>query len=80
MNQIKCPHCNEVFTVDESSYTEILNQVKNDAFDKEVHNKLESIRVTHEKELLEKETQIKETLNQALNQKSLEVEHLKNQL
>ena len=80
MNQIKCPHCNEVFTVDESSYTEILNQVKNDAFDKEVHNKLESIRVTHEKELLEKETQIKETLNQALNQKALEVEHLKNQL
>ena len=80
MNQIKCPHCNEVFTVDESSYTEILNQVKNDAFDKEVHNKLESIRVTHEKELLEKETQIKETLNQALNQKAIEVEHLKNQL
>lgn len=80
MNQIKCPHCNEVFTVDESSYTEILNQVKNDAFDKEVHNKLESIRVTHEKELLEKETQIKETLNQALNQKALEVEQLKNQL
>jgi hypothetical protein len=80
MNQIKCPHCNEVFTVDESSYTEILNQVKNDAFDKEVHNKLESIRITHEKELLEKETQIKETLNQALNQKALEVEHLKNQL
>ena len=80
MNQIKCPHCNEVFTVDESSYTEILNQVKNDAFDKEVHNKLESIRVTHEKELLEKETQIKETLNQALNQKVLEVEQLKNQL
>lgn len=80
MNQIKCPHCGEVFTVDESSYTEILNQVKNEAFEQELHLKLESMKVKHEKELLEKETLVKEQLNQQLNQKALEVEQLKHQL
>lgn len=80
MNQIKCPHCNEVFTVDESSYTEILRQVKNDAFEKEIHNKLESLKVMHDKELIEKELKIKEELNQSINQKTIEVEQLRNQI
>lgn len=28
MNEIKCPHCHKVFTVDESSYADILSQVR----------------------------------------------------
>ena len=45
MPQIKCPHCHEVFTIDESSYENILEQIKNEEFNKEleekVHEKLE---------------------------------------
>lgn len=36
MNQIKCPHCGEVFQVDESAFAEILSQVRTSEFDREV--------------------------------------------
>lgn len=41
MNEIKCPHCHKVFTVDESSYADILNQVRTKEFNEEIHEKLE---------------------------------------
>ena len=43
MNQIKCPHCGEVFKVDESSYLNIVNQVRNAEFNKEIHKQLEAL-------------------------------------
>ena len=48
MHEIKCPKCGEVFKVDESSYAEILNQVKSNEFNEEVEAKI------HER--LEKQT------------------------
>ncbi len=41
MNEIKCPHCGQVFKVDESSYLSIVNLVRNTEFDKEIHKQLE---------------------------------------
>ena len=41
MHEIKCPHCGEVFKVDEAGYAEILSQVRDDAFNKAVHDRLE---------------------------------------
>ena len=35
-NEIKCPHCGEAFTVDESGYAAILNQVRDQEFKREV--------------------------------------------
>ena len=35
-NEIKCPHCGEAFTVDESGYAAILNQVRDQEFQREV--------------------------------------------
>ena len=36
MSQIKCPNCGTVFQVDESQYHEILQQVRNEEFEKEL--------------------------------------------
>lgn len=36
MNEIKCPHCGEVFQVDERGFADILRQVRTAEFDKEV--------------------------------------------
>ena len=36
MNEIKCPHCGEMFTIDESGFAAILKQVRDAEFDKEV--------------------------------------------
>ena len=46
MNKIKCPKCGEVFSIDEADYANILSQVKNEEFDKELARR--------EKEILEK--------------------------
>jgi hypothetical protein len=80
MNQIKCPHCNEIFTVDQASYADILSQVRNDAFQVEIHDKLESLKLIHEKELLEKQTSMKLELTHQLNEKSQELQTLKHQI
>ena len=41
MQEIKCPHCGEAFKVDEAGYAEILSQVRDEAFEKAVHERLE---------------------------------------
>ena len=41
MNEIKCPNCGEVFTVNESQYSELLSQVRTAEFDKEIHARIE---------------------------------------
>lgn len=53
MNQIKCPHCGEVFTVDASDYADILSQVRTQEFEQEIHAQL-----AKEKELLTVQTQV----------------------
>ncbi|HFI0264919.1 TPA: DUF2130 domain-containing protein [Streptococcus suis] len=47
MQQITCPHCSTVFTVNETEYSQLLAQVRGVEFDKEVHNRL-----ARERELL----------------------------
>jgi hypothetical protein len=41
MNEIKCPHCGEAFTIDEAGYADILSQVKTKEFEKELHDRLQ---------------------------------------
>ena len=36
MNQIICPKCGEKFTIDESSYAQIVNQIRNEEFENEL--------------------------------------------
>ena len=33
MNEIKCPHCGEMFTIDEAGFAAILKQVRDAEFD-----------------------------------------------
>ena len=54
MNQIKCPHCGEVFTVDASGFADILAQVRTHEFEQEIHTQL-----AKEKELLAVQAEVK---------------------
>lgn len=40
MNEIKCPHCGQVFTVDESGYAALLNQVRDHEFQRELSERV----------------------------------------
>ena len=52
MNKIQCPNCGEVFEIDESKYSEIVAQVRNEQFEKEVAVQKEAFR--REQEALQK--------------------------
>lgn len=39
MNEIKCPKCGEVFTIDEASYASIVKQVRDNEFNAEIKNR-----------------------------------------
>ena len=41
MNDIICPHCRKAFKIDESGYADILRQVRDREFDKQLHERLE---------------------------------------
>lgn len=63
MSEIKCPKCGEVFTVDESGYAAILNQVRDAEFSKSIEQRAQQlvneknaeIRLLEEKNKAEKE-------------------------
>ncbi|HFI0634005.1 TPA: DUF2130 domain-containing protein [Streptococcus suis] len=48
MHNITCPHCDTVFTVNETEYSQLLAQVRGAEFEKEIHDRLE-----RERELLQ---------------------------
>ena len=41
MHEIICPHCKKTFTIDEAGYADILKQVRDDAFEQQLHERLE---------------------------------------
>lgn len=41
MNEIKCPNCGKTFTLDEVQFADILKQVRNGEFEKELHERVE---------------------------------------
>jgi len=41
MHEIRCPHCQKTFKVDESGYADILKQVRDEDFSRQLHERLE---------------------------------------
>lgn len=41
MNEIICPHCGKAFKIDEAGYSDILKQVRDSDFEKQLHERLE---------------------------------------
>ena len=73
MNQIKCPHCGTVFTINETEYSQLLAQVRGHEFEKEIHERLERERALFEE-------QSKNQLQVNLNEKDKEIADLQAQL
>lgn len=40
MNEIKCPHCQKAFKVDEAGFADLLRQVRTQEFDRELHDRI----------------------------------------
>ena len=73
MNEIKCPNCGEVFTVNESQYSELLSQVRTAEFDKEIHERIrQELALAEQKALNEQQ--------ERLAKKDQEIAQLQNQI
>ena len=74
MSEIKCPHCGEVFKVDEQGYAAIVAQVKTAEFDKELDK-----RVADEKDKALKLAKLDfdSKYTKAVNDKDMEIQKLK---
>lgn len=73
MNEIKCPHCQTVFTIDEASYADILNQVRTQEFHEEIHEKLAQAKLQHDSQLALIEEQTKNNFDKQLSKKEKEL-------
>ncbi|MDM8302819.1 DUF2130 domain-containing protein [Collinsella tanakaei] len=51
MNEIKCPKCDAVFTVDENSYADIVRQVRDEQFSHDLHEREAIMHREHEQAL-----------------------------
>ena len=80
MNDIFCPHCNKAFKIDESGYDQILKQVRDSEFDKQLQDrlkladkeKLDAIELAKEKTINE--------MREAVTTKEMEIAKLKAQI
>ena len=80
MHEIKCPHCQKAFTVDEAGYADILNQVRNDQFEKELHDRLNEAEQRQKAEIALAESKISEKLKAEASKKDAELAELKAKL
>lgn len=86
MSEIKCPNCGKVFTIDESEYQKIVDQIRNEEFEKSLHDrmceaekaeqqKIDLIKLQTEQKIAQLEAELK---NQKENsQKDLELQKSK---
>ena len=87
MHEIKCPKCGEVFQVDDSGYSELLSQVRNEAFEEELHKRALELEDRNKSAIkmaqMEQEKSFAETItgkDKEIANKDMEIEQLKNKL
>lgn len=80
MNEIKCPHCSTVFTINETEYNQLLDQVRNSEFEKEIHARvdleLKNQKTEFDAKLRLREAEFKNTLDNELATKNNEISRL----
>ncbi len=87
MQEIKCPNCGEVFQVDESDYAQIVKQVRDQEFSKEMERRVQELEGRRDSDIkiakMEQEKKFAEEinkLNEKLKAKEASIEKLKIQI
>ena len=73
MQEIKCPKCGEVFAVDESGYAQIVQQVRDKEFEKELKRREQAFEDMKESELKLAQMEQKEKFDKELSSKEAEL-------
>lgn len=73
MAELKCPNCGKVFSVDESDYIKILNQVKGEEFQREIDRRLGELKKQNEVEREASAAKAEKNFQEQLAQKDIEL-------
>ena len=73
MNELKCPKCGTVFKIDENDYKSIVDQVRNEEFEKELHAKEEVFNREKENSIKLAEASVKEEYSKIVSKKDAEL-------
>ncbi len=80
MHEIICPHCNKAFKIDEAGYANILKQVRDGDFDKQLHERLELAEREKRDAIALAEAKVTNALQSAAARKDAEIQALQAQL
>jgi hypothetical protein len=80
MQEIKCPNCGKAFTIDEAGYAEILKQVHDSEFDRQLRARLELAEQEKRSAVELAQARLANELNKALATRDAEVQKLKSSL
>ena len=80
MHEIKCPHCHTAFTVNEASYADILNQVRTQEFQTEIHECLQQAQMQFQSDMQLAQAQAQNQFDKILADKNHEIAALSNQI
>ena len=80
MHEIICPHCSKAFKIDEAGYADILKQVRDGAFEQQLHERLELAEREKRDAIALAKAEVTNTLQKAASAKDTEIQALKAQL
>jgi len=80
MNEIICPHCGKAFKIDEAGYADILKQVRDADFEKQLHERLELAEQEKRSAVELAEEKLENALQKAASTKDSEIQDLKAKL
>ena len=79
-NQIECPKCKQSFSLDDAGYADILQQVRNQQFEEEIHKQLAIAEANKATEIELAKAKTKEKTDEQLAAKDSEIAKLKAEL
>lgn len=80
MHEIICPHCSKAFKIDETGYADILKQVRDSDFEKQLHERLELAEQDKLAAIELAQVKITSELQKAASAKDSEIQELKAKL
>jgi len=80
MHEIICPHCSKAFKIDEAGYADILKQVRDGAFEQQLHERLELAEREKRDAIALAKAEVTNALQKAAALKDTEIQALKAQL
>ncbi|MFR3877997.1 MAG: hypothetical protein ACLTYW_07435 [Collinsella sp.] len=78
MNEIKCPHCGEVFKVDASGYADIVKQVRDAEFSRDLDERVKAVQREGEQALELERSRSTAALQEAESQRNAQLSKQKN--